>query len=65
MGVTPFYRLIANDNDITALITERMASLQLSDESGSHADTLEVVLADHLPNAPLKLPPMGRNWNWH
>ncbi|AAO28943.1 phage tail protein [Xylella fastidiosa subsp. fastidiosa] len=59
MGVTPCYRLIANDNDITALITERMASLQLSDESGSHADTLEVVLADHLPNAPLKLPPMG------
>ncbi|HHW4679773.1 MAG TPA: phage late control D family protein [Xylella sp.] len=59
MGVSPSYHIIANDKDITTLIAERMTSVRLSDESGDHADTLEIVLADHLPNAPLMWPSMG------
>ncbi|EWS78780.1 tail protein X [Xylella taiwanensis] len=51
--------IMANDTDITALIAERMVGVRLADASGSHADTLEIVLADPLANAPLRLPPMG------
>jgi phage protein D len=55
----PAYMLTANDADITAIIAERFVSLDLSDESGENADSLEIVLADHDPQKPIAMPPTG------
>lgn len=59
MGVTPGFKLVANDADITATISERFSSLRLTDETGITADTLEIVLADTMPDKPIKVPPTG------
>ncbi len=44
--MTPDFKLIANQQDITAILRERLLSLTLSDEAGLHADTLELQLDD-------------------
>lgn len=59
MGLTPQYRLTANDGAVTAGILDRFMSLHLTDEAGVQSDTLEVVLADHDPLAPLAIPKAG------
>lgn len=55
----PAFRLVANDSDITAIILARFVSLQSVDESGENSDSLEIVLADNDPSAPITLPPTG------
>lgn len=59
MGLTPGFKLVANDADITAAIRERFSSLRLTDETGVTADTLEIALADTIADKPIKVPPTG------
>lgn len=55
----PEWRLLANQTDITATIRERLISLRYTDEAGIESDMLEIQLADHDPQHPLRLPPTG------
>ena len=55
----PEWRLLANQTDITATIRERLVSLRYTDEAGIESDMLEIQLADHDPQHPLRLPPTG------
>lgn len=57
--ISPNTRILANDQDITAAISDRFRSLRLSDGVGLESDTLELVLADHDPAQPIKKPPKG------
>lgn len=53
--LTPIYRLTIGDNDITELIEKRLISLQLTDNRGMEADTLDLQLVDH--DGQLAIPP--------
>ncbi|CAG2144349.1 hypothetical protein LMG31506_02987 [Cupriavidus yeoncheonensis] len=59
MGLKPEFRLIANSEDITAAIKDRLVSLRYTDAAGMDSDMLEIVLADHDPAAPLMVPGDG------
>lgn len=59
MDVSPATRIVANDQDITAAISDRFRSLRLTDAAGLESDTLEITLADHDPLQPIKVPPTG------
>lgn len=59
MDVTPTFRVLANSQDITAVIVDRFVSLSLTDETGITSDMLEIVLADGDPAAPIQKPPKG------
>lgn len=59
MEISPATRIIANDQDITAAISDRFRSMRLSDAAGIESDTLEITLADHDPAQPIKTPPTG------
>jgi uncharacterized protein len=58
-GIRPTFRLVANTKDVTATILDRFSSLRLTDTTGDEADTLEVVLADHDPQNPIRKPQKG------
>ncbi|MDO5058089.1 MAG: contractile injection system protein, VgrG/Pvc8 family [Lautropia sp.] len=58
-GVRPAWQLLANRADITALVAERLVSLRYTDEAGLASDVLEIALADHVPDAPIRLPASG------
>lgn len=51
--------MLANSQDITAAVRDRLISLSLTDEVGMESDVLEVVLSDNDPLAPLAVPPTG------
>ena len=57
--VQPDWRLLANRADITATIAARLVSLRYTDEAGLESDVLEIVLADHDPDAPIQVPAAG------
>lgn len=57
--VHPDYRLLANGVDFTDKIRERFVSLRYTDCAGLESDVLEFTLADHLPEAPIDIPPTG------
>lgn len=59
MGLNPAYRLIANSEDITAIIRERFKQLRYSDDAGLESDMLEIDLSDHDPDNPIQTPPTG------
>lgn len=59
MGLKPEFRVVANDNDITAAIVDRLSTLELTDETGLTSDTVTIVLADTDPARPIKKPPTG------
>lgn len=59
LNIAPAFRIEANSADITAKIRDRFVELSLTDETGVTADTLEIVLADHLPDQPIEVPPTG------
>ncbi|UFZ21860.1 tail protein [Xanthomonas phage M29] len=59
MGLKPDYKVLANQKDITATIVDRLKSIRLTDETGDTADTLEITLADHIPDQPIQIPPTG------
>lgn len=55
----PDYRLLANSEDITAIIRDRFVSLRFTDEAGMDSDMLEITLTDHDPMVPIQIPPSG------
>ena len=57
--VAPYFRIEANDSDITSKILDRFVSLRFTDETGNTSDMLEIVLADHDPENPISIPPTG------
>lgn len=56
---SPQFRLIANTQDVTAVIASRFVSLTLSDADGLQSDTLEIVLSDHIPENKISPPAKG------
>lgn len=59
MNIRPDYRLVANSQDITTIIRDRLVSLRYTDEAGMESDVLEIVLADNDPATPIRTPPTG------
>lgn len=59
MNVTPSYRIVANDDDVTTDIADRFVSLRIVDQSGVESDRLDLTLADHDPAAPIAFPATG------
>lgn len=59
LNIAPAFRIVANDRDVTAAIVDRFKSLRLTDEAGVTSDTLEINLADHDPEQPIIMPPVG------
>lgn len=55
----PAWRISANGSDITSAIADRFVSMTITDEAGIQSDTLNLVLADHLTQQRLALPPTG------
>lgn len=55
----PAYRIQANGADVTAAMLERFVEMTLTDEAGHTSDTVEIVLADHIPDKPIALPRTG------
>lgn len=53
----PAFRIVADGDDITAVIRERLISLSLTDEAGMQSDSLTVVLDDSAPQ--IRLPRTG------
>jgi|LakMenEpi03Aug12_release.lakeMendotaPanAssembly.Ray.scaffolds.fasta_scaffold110617_4 phage protein D len=50
---TPAFRIIANGNDITDLIRDRLISLRVTDEAGQVSDSLEITVDDREKRMPL------------
>lgn len=59
LGIAPTFSLVANDKDVTAVIASRFIGLTYTDETGESSDTLEIELADHLPDNPIQKPAKG------
>ncbi len=55
--MTPDFKIIANDKDITKLIKSRLLSLDISDYDGFTSDRVEILIAD--PDNQLSLPKTG------
>ena len=55
--MTPDYKIIADSNDITAVIRSRFLELRVTDESGITSDTVEIDLDDREPH--IELPRKG------
>ncbi|MDF1583908.1 MAG: hypothetical protein P1P78_11420 [Methyloprofundus sp.] len=58
--MTPAYKILANQNDITAAIRDRLISLNITDEAGMQSDSITIVLDDRdniieLPNKGAQL----------
>jgi phage protein D len=59
-GVSPVFKIIANNNDnATAAVRKYFSSLRLVEETGDTVDALEITLADPDPNNPIIVPPKG------
>lgn len=58
-NVKPTYRIVANGDDITAIIAERLIELTLTDAVGIESDLLEIELADDQPDNPVQMPATG------
>jgi phage protein D len=55
----PEFQVLANQQDITDTLRDRLLSLSLTDATGFESDTLELVLADDKPGRPLRKPSRG------
>ena len=55
--MTPAFRIIANDADITTAIEQRLLSLRINDHSGEKSDSVELVLDDR--DGVISLPSTG------
>jgi phage protein D len=61
MGLKPQYRIIANSNDISVMVAQRLKSLRLTDAAGLESDILEITLVDD----GIKMPPTGAELTLH
>lgn len=59
MSWKPAFRVTVNGQNQTALFLPRVNSITITDTAGLQSDTCEIVLTDHLPIAPLAIPPTG------
>lgn len=59
MGLKPAFRIRANSDDITGLLSDRLLQLDLTDEAGEHSDECTLTLADHDPARRIALPTYG------
>lgn len=59
LNIRPTFRLYANSSEITQTIRDRLISLRFTDEVGVQSDILEIVLADHIAEQPIEIPPTG------
>lgn len=59
LNIAPQFRVVANSQDITDKVRERLKHIRLVDETGATSDTLEIALADNVPTDPIKIPPRG------
>ncbi len=60
--MTPSFRILADDNDVSAVFRSRLLSLRIHSDSGNHTDSLEIRLDDRSPHdtgAPIDLPRRG------
>lgn len=55
--MTPAYRIIADQQDITATIRDRLISLHVTDKTGVESDTAEITLDDR--NSAIEIPRTG------
>ncbi|MEE9358423.1 hypothetical protein [Candidatus Vondammii sp. HM_W22] len=55
--MTPAYRIIADQQDITAIIRDRLISLHVTDKTGLVSDTAETTLDDR--NSAIEIPRTG------
>ncbi len=55
----PRFEVKANDKSITGVVADRFISLRVTDETGIQSDQFELLLSDHLKDAPIALPPTG------
>lgn len=54
-----FFKLLANKQDLTEKVRQRLFSLQYTDGAGIESDMLEIVLVDDDPLKPIEVPPAG------
>jgi phage protein D len=59
LNVVPQFRIMANSQDITAKIRERLKHLKLTDQTGVTSGTLEICLSNHGPRNPIQIPSTG------
>lgn len=59
MGLKPEFRIVANREDITAIIADRFLSITVTDQAGVQSDEVELSLADHDPLVPIAMPETG------
>jgi len=57
--MTPAFKITADKKDVTALIAQRLVSINITDETGLVSDTCEILL-DNRDNV-LEVPPRGAN----
>lgn len=58
-NIRPGFLVTANGADITALVTNRLIDMVLTDAVGMESDLLEIRLSDADPLMPVQLPPTG------
>ena len=54
-----YFRLMANKQDLTDKVRQRLFSIQYTDSAGVDSDVLEIVLVDDDTNQPIEVPPKG------
>ena len=59
MDWKPAAKVVVNGTDVTGLFLDRLVSLTITDEAGIQADTVEIILSDHLAMSRLQIPPTG------
>lgn len=53
MGVNPTFKVVANKQNITKQIQERLISLRVTDEAGDQSDQVEIQIEDRTPHVEL------------
>ncbi len=53
MGLTPTFKILANKQNITKAIQERLISLRVTDEAGYQSDEVEIIIEDREPHVEL------------
>lgn len=59
MGLKPAYRIVANGNDITEILSSRSARIVIADKTGVNSDALTITVADHIPVQRIQTPKTG------
>lgn len=55
----PAYQVTVDGRDITSTLSPRLVSLTVDDAPGVQSDSVQLVIADHLPGQRIEIPPTG------